>query len=191
MLTGPSTIATAAMATVISPSLNQWYSFDVDETVAQDTGLGWIDAQFNTAAGYAGDGSSLSFVFALSTTSLLTLVDSGYAGDVFGIWINGSYHQSNLVLPNSTAELGLEFESALLNPLFSQISILLSPGDYTITGELVQSALDDNGIPFNATVGGIRISSVDEPSILLLMLSLGSILFLHRHRRLAKREMLK
>lgn len=186
-----SAISTNTMATVISPSLNQWYSFDVDEFIAQDAGLGWIDAQVDSSTNYMGDGSPLSFAFTLSASSILSLVDGGYAGDIFGVWINDLYHQSTSVLVNSQVEAALDFESALKNSSFSHLTILLAPGDYIITGELVQSAQDIDGVPLNATVGGLRISSVDEPSTLLLMLSMSSIFLLRRYRRLANAELLK
>lgn len=175
-----------SMATVIAPALNGWYLFDVDELVADDSGLGWIDAQLDVSGGYQGDGSSLAFVFTFPARVRLTLVDAGIAGDVFNVWINGSHYLSSVVAADSLVDVGFDFDSALNDSRFSRFSLLLMPGTYTISGSLARSATDMGGYQFNATLGGLHISAVNEPGVFVLAL-VGVCGIFARHRAKAKK----
>ncbi len=180
-------IPVKSMATTINPVLGEWYLFDVDELIAKDSNLEWVDAQLDYALGYQGDGSALSFVFTLSGLARLTVVDAGVAGDIFGVLINGFSHQSSLVSAGSLVDIGVDFDAALSDGSFSYLSLLLEPGTYTITGLLKQSAVDADSIPFNATVGGLRISAVNEPDTFVLVLVGVMMIWLRRRLVAAKK----
>ncbi|HSC68387.1 MAG TPA: hypothetical protein VLC79_11875 [Cellvibrio sp.] len=164
-----SMISAVASATVINPASNNWYLFDVDAQVSQSGGTEWIDAQQDDSLGYVGDGSALTFSFSLATSSVLNLVDAGISGDVFSLLINGNNYTSSAVAADSGLYAGSDFDYAWTSAEFSRLSVLLTPGDYTITGFLNQSAADEFGSAYFATLGGLQIVAVDEPGILLLL----------------------
>jgi hypothetical protein len=155
-------------ATMIKPVVNGWYALDVDELVAQDASLGWIDGQLDDDKGYVGDGSVLSFAFTLTKSSVLTVVDAGIAGDEFGVLVNGVAYVTSAVAAYSDEYAGTDFDAALLNSGFSRLSLILDAGSYTVSGFLYQSAIDPDGAALNATIGGLRIVEADESGILIL-----------------------
>ncbi|RYZ82657.1 MAG: PEP-CTERM sorting domain-containing protein, partial [Moraxellaceae bacterium] len=126
--------------------------------------------------------SSLSFIFSVTKTSLLTIVDGGLAGDIFNISINGSHYLSSSVGATSSEYVGLDFDAALTNSAFSKFSILLAPGEYTITGDLHQSALQDS-FALNATVGALRVTEAPESNAFALLgLSLAGLWAMRRRQ---------
>lgn len=176
-------------ATVINPTADEWYALDVDELVAQDAGLGWIDGQVDEIYGYVGDGSALSFAFTLTKSSILTVVDAGIAGDVFSIFVNGMAYVSSTVAAYSDEYVGTDFNAALLNSGFSRLSLILDAGDYTVSGLLSQSAIDAGGAAFNATVGGLRIVEADEPgALILLSIACAGLLLARRKSRVVNAQ---
>ena len=116
-------ITANASASVIHSTSGEWNLFDVDEQISQDGSLHWIDAVSDEANGYVGDGSTLSFVFSVTKTSLLTIVDGGLAGDIFNISINGANYIGSAVNATSTEYAGLDFDSAVNNSAFSKFSL--------------------------------------------------------------------
>lgn len=170
-----------ALSTVIHPEANEWYAFDVDSLIAQDAGLGWIDAQLDMEKGYQGDGSALSFEFSLVKSSFITIVDAGIAGDEFGILLNGITYTTTDVEAQSDVYAGIDFDTAWTDPAFSHLTLFLGAGSYSLTGFLHQSALDLDGFEFNSTVGGLKIVEADEPGSLALLVLLFAGLFI-RHR---------
>jgi len=171
-------------ATVINPGIDEWYALDVDELVALDTGLGWIDGQVDDIKGYVGDGSALSFAFILTKSSVLTVVDAGIAGDEFSILVNGMAYVSSAVTAGSDEYAGTDFDAALLNPAFSRLSLMLGAGSYSVSGGLYQSAIDTHGVASNATLGGLRIVAADESGILMLLsIACGGLLLARRKSR--------
>lgn len=175
-----SLFSVGASATLIHPLTNEWYSFDVDEFL--DADLGWIDAQSDLGKGYLGDSSALSFTFSVSTASLLTIVDAGIAGDEFGIQLNGVEYFSSQVSSRSDSYAGVDFDAAWVDPAFSQLTLWLDAGTYSLSGFLSQSALDAEGFEFNATVGAIKITAVNEPGGLVLLVLLSVVLVFYRRR---------
>lgn len=160
--------STSAHATAINAATDgRWYQFDVDELMSGN--LNWIDAVVDNTTGdseglYQGDYSDLSFTFTLNNPGTLTVVDAAIAGDEFQISVNGQLHNSSLSLDPDSTSVGTDFDAALLdNHRYSYLTLQLAPGAYTVTGLLTASALD-NGEPFNATVGGLRISEVPLPA---------------------------
>ncbi|PUA29511.1 MAG: hypothetical protein B0W54_02705 [Cellvibrio sp. 79] len=178
-------VSVGASATEIHPANGSWYLFDVDALVSQSGGVEWIDAQQDDALGYTGDGSALTFSFSLTNSAFLNLVDAGLAGDVFTLLINGNSYTSSAVAAESNAFAGIDFDAAWAAPEFSKLSVLLAPGSYTITGFLNQSAIDEYGVPYMATAGGLQIVNVVEPGIFVLF---GMGLFLLFLRRKARRN---
>lgn len=161
-----------------------WQTFDVDSFVSATGGVEWIDAQFDPANGYIGDGSELHFVFTLTTAAYLTVVDGGFAGDQFEVFDNGASlgftSQAVNSFPDSIAS---NFDAALANPDFSRGVFFLSAGQHDITGLLSLSALDSDGIAFDATVGAVRLSQVPVPASLGLFLAGNALIGMVGKRR--------
>jgi hypothetical protein len=134
-----------------------WHTFDVDSLSATSGGLEWID--------YA-DGSALSFQINNAAPVLLTVVDGGFSGDRFSVLDNGvQLGQTSVVLNSYPNSIGLDFDSAVAAAAFySKGGFLLAPGSHTITGSLLESAVDDVGNPLNATVGAVMLQAVPEPA---------------------------
>jgi hypothetical protein len=139
-----------------------WYTFDVDPLTSLSNGKEWIDL----------DGSALVFELTLLNPAYLTVVDAGFAGDVFEVFVNGASLGTTSPATNSyPVSVGLNFAAAMADLAFSRGSYLLAPGSYAITGVLSLSALDDAGSAIDATVGGVRVRSVAEPGSLALLLA--------------------
>lgn len=170
----------SASATEINPTKGVWYFFDVDEAVSQSGGVEWIDAQKDDSLGYVGDGSALTFSFLLTKPGFLNVVDAGFSGDIFTLLINGDYYQSSAVEANSGVYAGADFAAALAAVEFSRASISLVPGHYTVSGFLNQSAVDEYGLPYMASLGGLRIIEVSEPGLFALILVGLMVLILRR-----------
>ncbi|HSX51670.1 MAG TPA: hypothetical protein VLF09_11960 [Cellvibrio sp.] len=169
-----SVVAPVTNATEIVPVDGDWYAFDVDPLFSQSGGAEWIDAQVDDAQGYVGDGSALVFSFSLTAARVLNVVDAGISGDIFSVLINGVEYSSSAVAADSGLFAGVDFDSAWAANEFSRLSVWLAPGDYTVSGLLTRSAIDDAGEPYMASVGGLRISEVNEPGMLVLLgLALG------------------
>ncbi|MCQ8183363.1 VPLPA-CTERM sorting domain-containing protein [Methylomonas sp. SURF-1] len=140
----------------------QWHPFDVDDTVSASAGLEWIDL----------DGNALSFDFTLTGSAILTIVDSGFAGDRFDVF-NGNLllGQTSAASNNYPDSLGLDFDAAFADNRYSRGVFLLGPGSYRISGLLSQSALDDSAGAINATVGAISLTAVPLPAAAWLYLA--------------------
>ena len=65
---------------------------------------------------------------------------------------------------------------------FSFAEVLLGAGSYSISGALLQSAVDGSNVPFNATVGGISVTAVPLPASGLLLLGASGVLGAIRRR---------
>ncbi len=161
--------ATAAFPQAQAATLaaGTWQNFDVDSLTAASAGNEWIDIN---------NGTPLNFTFTIGSgnVGLLTVVDTGFAGDTFTVYNSGSllgatssvpvvYYDSNLTAVSDPVD-------AFNDPSFSRASFAFGAGSYSISGVLDQSVLDALGAPLNATSGGIRltVSSVPEPGTLLL-----------------------
>lgn len=162
-------ISASTSATELYPDNNNWYLFDVDTLVSQSGGTEWIDAQQDEPLGYIGDGSPLTFSFSLARYSFLNVVDAGISGDVFSLLINGEHYTTSAAAADSGVFAGADFDLAWSTAAFSRLSLLLAPGDYTVTGFLNQSAVDEFGSPYLTTLGGLKIVEADEPGLWLLL----------------------
>lgn len=156
---------TQARAVPLLPD-GQWAEFYVDAMTAQDGGLGWIDTD---------TGLAQTFEFSVPTgfTATLTVVDGGFAGDVFGLLLGGvSLGNTSAVASTADTALGVDFDAALADGRFSRGVFTLQAGSYTLGGLLLQSASFE-GVPLDATVGGLRlqVSPVPEPGSLLMLLA--------------------
>jgi hypothetical protein len=184
----------AQATTVDITKFDTWYQFDVDELVALDGGLNWIDAVTDSQGLYVGDGSLLTFSLTLTHRALLTVVDGGVGGDVFLININGTSRATNNPNLNqgfdssSSDYIGTNFNEAFYYPDMSQPSpfayekFYLDAGVYQISGSLLESA-SYGGVALNATVGGLKVSPVPLPAAAWLLLSaLGSLAFFRRRQ---------
>lgn len=160
------TVATGASATTVNITADgSWYQFDIDEFYSQSGGLEWIDAINDDEGLYNGDGSALGFALTLTQASMLTVVDAGFGGDEFTITINGQDYLSSAAINTYDTSVGTDFDAAFADGTqYSYLNIVLGAGTYFISGELAASALDDTGMPLNATVGALRVSEVPVPA---------------------------
>ncbi|MEW5768874.1 MAG: PEP-CTERM sorting domain-containing protein [Pseudomonadota bacterium] len=152
----------------------QWHAFDVDDIAAASGGLEWIDL----------DGSALSFSF--SGPATLMVVDGGFAGDRFEVYDNGVLlGATSAAVDSYPASVGMDFEVAIGDAGYSRGVYLLGGGNHTITGMLSTSALDDLGMPLNATVGAVQLlaAPVPEPETYALMLAGLGLIGLAARRR--------
>ncbi|MEY8879512.1 MAG: hypothetical protein AB9M60_23580 [Leptothrix sp. (in: b-proteobacteria)] len=163
---------TSAHATIVTldvATYGQWQSFDVVDPALGlgNNDLNWID--FN-------DGSNLSYSFTIAQgqTGTLTVVDGGFSGDRFQVMANGvSLGQTSAALNSYPNSIGLDFGAALADPSFSSAVYTFGAGTYSVTGALSQSAVDEFGVPLNATVGAVQlnVSAVPLPAAFIPMLS--------------------
>jgi len=159
------TLATSTYATTVNITAdNTWHEFDIDDLYSQSGGVEWIDG-FSDGDQYTGDGSALTFALTLTQSARLTVVDGGFGGDEFKVTINGQNYFSSAAVDTYDISVGTDFDAALADSsTYSQLSLVLVAGTYLITGELAASATYNDGIPLNATVGGLRVSEVPVPA---------------------------
>lgn len=160
-----------------------WQNFDVDSFTALSTGNEWIDIS---------NGTPLNFTFTIGSgnVGLLTVVDTGFAGDTFKVYNSGSLLGATSSVPviyyDSNPTAVSDPVDALNDPAFSRASFNLGPGSYSITGILDQSVLlDSGGSPLNGTSGGIRltVSAVPEPETYAMLLAGLGLLGIAARRR--------
>ncbi|NPU92919.1 MAG: hypothetical protein HPY82_13510 [Gammaproteobacteria bacterium] len=164
-------ISVPAQATSVNVTTDgSWYQFDVDEFVAGSGGLEWIDAITDSNGLYSGDGSALSFTFTLNQAGTLSIVDGGFGGDEYRVSVNGVDYFTSTPLTPDFSSVGTDFDAALADTDgFSYLNLFLDPGTYTVTGLLHVSASDPYGGPYNASVGGLRVSEVPVPAAVWLL----------------------
>lgn len=169
----------AAQATSVNLAANaQWQAFGVDSFSSLSSGTEWIDNNDSSAVGF---GTPLSFTFTIvdGFVGQLTVVDASLAGDTFKVFSNGQLLGSTSSVPvqvyGSAPDVGYDYDAALQNSAFSRGVFTLGAGSYSVTGELAQSLMLDDGMgglsPLNATAGAIKlsVSAVPEPSSLALV----------------------
>ena len=178
-------IAAPAQATSVTLAADgSWNEFDIDSLLSADGGNGWIDEA------YTGDDSALSFTFTIAAGSraMLTVVDTGFAGDTFTLTNGGAVLGTTSSVPAGTSAGPLVFgyDEALANPAYSSGVFTLGAGSYSISGSLLKSVDGDLG----ATSGGVRlsVSSVPEPTNAALMFAgAAALAALVRRRKSATR----
>lgn len=159
-----------------------WHPFSVDSLLAPSAAsLGWIDDS----------GASLSFTFVVGAGAhgTLTVVDAGFAGDMFAVTNFAAGLGATSVVPIGTyptaQDVGNNFSAALADASFSRGIFGLDPGAYRISGRLTQSVLFD-GVALEATLGAVRLevaAPVPEPtSFALLLAGLGATGWVARRR---------
>jgi hypothetical protein len=143
-----------------------------------NTDLSWVDIT---------DYSKISFSFTVAAGfhATVTVVDGAFSGDVFTVASNGAALGNTSLAVNSYPDLTLDYDVALANSNFSRGVYGFGAGSYTVTGALLTSALDGEGLPLNATVGALKleIAPVPEGSTLAMLLAgLGVVGRLARRR---------
>lgn len=176
-------LAAPAHATdIVLTADGAWHAFAVDSLLAPPVAsLGWIDD--------SGAALAFTFVLAAGTHGALTVVDAGFAGDVFAITNFGAALGSTTSVPigiyPTSHDVGDNFSAALGDSAFSHGVFSLDPGAYRISGRLTQSVLFD-GVPLDATLGAVRLdvaAPVPEPaSFALLLAGLGATALVIRRR---------
>jgi len=173
--------AAHATTVTLSPDDSSWQQFDVDPISALSGGSEWIDL----------GGDALSFSFTTTATTLLTIVDGGFAGDRFEVFDGAtSLGLTSLAANSYPNSVGVDFDAALADSAYGFATFLLAPGTHTISGRLAASALLDDGTPLDATVGGLRLTPTPVPlpaSALLLMSGTGLLAFWRRRRGMFRR----
>ncbi len=149
-----------------TPTLDgRWYAVFMD--TAESGTSAWFDIEGDHA-------DTVSFDFTTTQAVWLTVVDAGFTGDTFQV-LDGNVVLGTTSVPGAANYPGLtfDFDEAWADGNFSRGTYLLQAGTHHITGWLAQSALDDGGVPINATFAGLKleVAAVPEPSSWLLALS--------------------
>ncbi len=152
---------------------NAWHGFAIDSLLAapspESVNLGWITE--------TGDSLHFTFIVGSGMVGLLTVLDTGFAGDTFNVSNFGASLGLTSSVPVQSFDFAApgvdDFSLALADTSFSRGTFTLAPGSYSIGGFLAHSLLLDDA-PLNATSGGVRLgiaAPVPEPETLPLLLA--------------------
>ena len=173
-----------------SQAYGAWKRFDVDDQHSRSSGVEWID--LTDSDDVFGTPLTFTFTIAEGTTGSLTVVDAGFAGDTYQITNFGNVIGATSAVAGATypdvVDVGNDYLQALNTPSFSQYVFTFAPGDYRISGRLLQSVLDADSTPLNYTFGAVSLEiapvPVPEPATYATLLAgLGFIGLLLRRRR--------
>lgn len=157
-----------------------WQEFVVDDPAFSIAGtdFAWHDPN--------GTGD-IFFTFTVPAGQIgsLVVVDAGFAGDVFSVRANNAALSNTGAAVNSYPTPVFDYGLALTDARFSRNAYTFGAGNYTVTGALATSALDDLGAPLNSTVGALRltVAPVPESSTLAMLLAGLGVLGLLARRR--------
>ena len=183
--------AVAAQAATVVPMTQDgsWYAFTVDAlSTSAANALNWIDVDYSSAAG---DADTLSFTFTVADKAILKLVDIYTAGDTYNLSITSAsgttaYTSSSVAardLGDAVLTFNDSFDGAFADSAnFSQLTLTLGAGTYTVTGSLLQS-VTDGGFALNSTSGGLSVTAVPEPTSLALVLAAAGVVGVVSRRR--------
>ena len=178
LATAAAITAPAHATTVALAADGQWSEFTVDSFTSQTLGTEWIAFT---------DGSPLDFSFTIAAghVGTLTVLDAGFAGDTFSVTNAGALlGTTSSVAQGSIGPDLKDFDAAWADPAFSRGVFTLGAGSYSISGALLQSVLDADGLDLDSTNGAVRLSVVPESSSLAMMLAgLGAIGLFARRRQ--------
>lgn len=126
----------------------------------------WFEFDFAEAGTPIYDLVSLdtSFSFTVSQTSLLRVVDLGFAGDRFEIYSNGQLLGQTSGAVASFADQQFDADLAWADNAFSKGAWTLAAGTYTITGTAFVSPLDGG-------YAAMSVVAVPEPGEWAMMLA--------------------
>lgn len=173
-------IAPAHAATSALAGDGTWQEFAVDEF--QSGTLAWGDSLDASQA------ITFTFTVAAGQQGTLTVVDTGFVGDMFNVFNGATLLGGTSAVPvhtyNPAETAVVDFDLALADPSFSRAVVVLGEGSYSIHGVLSQSVTDPTLGALNATTGGLKleIAAVPEPGALLLMLTGAGAMALRRRR---------
>ena len=170
-------------------SYGAWQRFDVDDQHSRSGGVEWLDVMDPDGSFY----KPVTFTFTIAEGSIgsLTVVDAGFAGDTYQITNFGNVIGATSAVAGATypdvVDVGDDFLQALNTPSFSQVVFTFAPGDYRISGRLLQSVLDADSTPLNYTFGAVSLEiapvPVPEPATSAMLLAgLGCTGLLRRRR---------
>ncbi len=154
-------LCASAMTTTAIPADGSWNSFyfgDVGSTLLDDFAFNSPNEQ--------------AFSFTLTRDGVLRVTDAGLPGDQFQIVLNGSPLGNTSSVAAGSADQGVDFAGAYVNPLFSHGEWSLHAGSYTVRGVVLAS-------PDGAGIGALAVA-VPEPTSLALLL--GGLALLARRR---------
>lgn len=175
-------ISSAHADTFVLPADGSWAEFGVD-TVALGN-PGWMFFKPQQQGGDIATPLSFSVAIPFGYIGTLTVVDRVISGDTFTVTDNGS----TLGVTGSATAGGFAFDAdaALADPAFSRGVFTLTAGSHLISGSLLQSAVDPDFGPLNATLGSVNLtlSAVPEPaSVATLLIGLGLLAGATRRRK--------
>jgi len=158
-----SAFATAAVAAALSA-----FSPLAAQAVTLPTDGSWSEFDFDQTGSALYDLSSLdtSFTFTLTGNSVLRVVDAGFSGDRFDLFVNGQHLGLTSAPTAQAAGANPVFDAAALwqDTHFSKGSWLLGAGTYTLTGHAVLS-------PYEGGFGYLSVTAVPEPETFALLLA--------------------
>jgi len=150
---------------------------------------GW--EEFSWSGGVGVTSNQDGFTLELLSDGLLTVVDSFAFGDEFEILINSAFHSlTSNVNPYMNTSVDGDADLALASG-YSQGTVFLSAGTYTIDFKLYQSAtVSDGGSPFTGGVAYFKVDTVNVPEpTTLAIFALGIIGLASRRSLLAKKKL--
>lgn len=124
----------------------RWYLFDA---YADSGDAPWVDENLD----------ALHFEVTLATDALLTVVDGGWSGGRYEVFVDGvSRGLTDVPFDAGNASKDLDFDAALADSRWSRGRFNLSAGAHTISGRAVAFGSD-----LLAETGGVMLTPVPEP----------------------------
>jgi len=147
------------------------FLFDLNNTVGLGSGFLSTD---KTAF------SLVSFTFSLTDAAYLQITDAFRDGDRFEVFANGVLLGATSAASATGTDLRDDYTAAFFDDRFSSAQWLLAPGDYAITGNVIQQ-------PEIEGRAALRLSSVPVPaSVLFLLTGALGLVGVSKLRRLSK-----
>ncbi len=173
-------VTAQAHATTITLNADgQWKEFVLNDFDSLSGGTEWIDGA-NSLDPSFGTALTYEFTIAQGFEAKLTVVDAGFAGDIFDIKNNGvSLGQTSITSVVGT-DTSNDFDANLANSSFSSRVFTLQAGTYSITGNLFSTTQ-----AFNATNGALKLEQFttavpEESTFAMLLAGLGLMAFARR-----------
>lgn len=160
-----------------------WAEFAVDKDSLGN--LGWMYWKPQPQGSDLPTALSFSVDIPAGYVGTLTVVDRVVSGDTFSVTDNGAALGTTGAVSATAGAFAFSADDALANPAFSRGVFTLSAGSHTLSGSLLQSAIDPDVGALNSTLGGVNvtITAVPEPATAAtLLIGLGLLVGAARRR---------